>query len=1699
MKRLCLLLVSIAVFSLPSFGQQGPPANREIPEELQARDPEIRNLLQSVRSDYDAGDYQAAFSKAKTALALAEKKNLVGDKALAEEAVAIGYFYSGDLNHSIKQYRASLQDAVDSSNLVLQADVLVALSTSPQFQGNMPGALELLNRALAQANQSKNLFIKARVLGELGKDQVFSGSIEAGRHSITEALEIDKANGYTYEALHTVYLAYAILAATPPRADPTAGIAKLEEARDLAMQKGSYIALVLAESSLGQILIRKGEFSNGVQTLEAVRDGKAFKNGKAVEMPAGFHATVAQPFMKATLLESLAQGYEMAQEPDKALQAWTELYFYSVASGMNVTQGEAALRIATIYKNKNDAPDALKYFSIASETLRELQNLPQLSQSLIGRALLLIHLGKSNEAIPLEHEVAEIGRSTHNRQLQFIADVVLAEIYQPEGKLQETRGVLEQAAALISPGPMDSAIDNKLVIEDYARLADIYQKQNDPIRQMIALEKGFAVASFLKDQNASNAFALNLKQEIDSLRLESRIADSYKSGKAEDALVCSQILFIYKGPPKSSENRLDWNLVLNLPFRIATQPGGPSVLKADLDNMGPLLGIARLPILDALSEHYLYVENKPELARGYALQAVSVLGSSWPTDTIKVRSICTLAVAYSHTREFDLAHDALKKCLEYSNEVSDPASKVSAHAADALVHLSLGEFQSARDSLIYLRDSAPEDAAIHEQLAATFLSDGERQKALSEYELALHIYEKAGRHGAIANTYRLMGIALESGSSQQDRNAAICDLERAFDAYKEAGDEAGQALAQIALGEYYGKLNDARKAEDHLQIAVELARESQHKGVEAIALSDLGDSCFTQRRFSEAAEYHRKAAETYDKTGDSDSEVIALLQLGLDYEQQFKRADSLAAYVKAKSLASESNSDWVKSSVQLRLGWFYFFLGRYEEAETAFREAVRIAESAGDELNLARACLSLAEVLGTIGDWEEAVDAVSRALALSQKNKNPALEYQADVEMVVAYSDRTSPIKDFDKALSYYSDATKLSNDPKSSLWPFWVDQTAVLQLDLVEIYLQRREYDRAVSSAKQGIKACKRNKDDICLANGLISLGEAERRTGDLSSAESALRHAQPLVDREGDFYLKGRLLYGRAGLERAKGHLRDAVVLYEQVIDMVEKVKATTSLEAQKGVSENYDFIYDELIDTLFLLSRQTTGVSRKRASEEALRYCESNKARQFQQQWGRTFVARLRATLPASLQDQESALLEERDRLLAELQNSISDSKSVSNRSPAVVQKDLNTGEDKLKEFVASLRSSEPNYAALAYPDAVSIDSLPLHADELAIEFKVTDDATFVWMIEGTRGGSARLTSFYKVPEGRQWIAQRVNNIRTAFNKFMPESYAPRDSEELFEALFPSKYAGRLRGRASITVIPDDALFLIPFEILSPNATRGNFQLIATPTRYYPSLGALRVARGAPRRAHWQKAFLGIGDPITSLDDSRYTLAAAISRPHASVSASGIDSVSSGSDLITAIKSRGFLFNRLPGTAEEVKDVAGLFEAAGQPVEVFLGSQATKAHVESTDLAQFRFLHFATHGVLPSEGGIREPSLILSFDGSTPQSMLFRVTDILTLNIRADTVVLSACNTGFGPVSRAEGVMSLGRAFMTAGASSVTVSLWQVNDASTALLMEEYYRNLLAGKPKDQALANARFWLFKKGYRNPFDWAPFILIGE
>jgi CHAT domain-containing protein len=190
-----------------------------------------------------------------------------------------------------------------------------------------------------------------------------------------------------------------------------------------------------------------------------------------------------------------------------------------------------------------------------------------------------------------------------------------------------------------------------------------------------------------------------------------------------------------------------------------------------------------------------------------------------------------------------------------------------------------------------------------------------------------------------------------------------------------------------------------------------------------------------------------------------------------------------------------------------------------------------------------------------------------------------------------------------------------------------------------------------------------------------------------------------------------------------------------------------------------------------------------------------------------------------------------------------------------------------------------------------------------------------------------------------------------------------------------------------------------------------------------------------------------------------------------------------------------------DRLPFSKDEADAIAHLIPDPGQKLEA-LGFDASVATATSGQLADFRYVHFATHGVLDTS----QPELSLlvlsqidrngkSLDGS------LRLKDIYNLKLDADLVVLSACQTALGKEVRGEGLIGLTRGFMYAGAARVLASLWSVEDRPTSILMEKLYRYLLVDRLSPaESLRRAQLDLASNPrWASPTYWAGFSLQGE
>lgn len=191
-----------------------------------------------------------------------------------------------------------------------------------------------------------------------------------------------------------------------------------------------------------------------------------------------------------------------------------------------------------------------------------------------------------------------------------------------------------------------------------------------------------------------------------------------------------------------------------------------------------------------------------------------------------------------------------------------------------------------------------------------------------------------------------------------------------------------------------------------------------------------------------------------------------------------------------------------------------------------------------------------------------------------------------------------------------------------------------------------------------------------------------------------------------------------------------------------------------------------------------------------------------------------------------------------------------------------------------------------------------------------------------------------------------------------------------------------------------------------------------------------------------------------------------------------------------------------NNLPATKTEVKKINQLFAQKQGKTQMYLLDKANESQIKSKELKKYRYVHLATHGVV-DEAAPELSRVFLAKNNKDDGSLYFG--EIFNLELNANLVTLSACETGLGKLSRGEGIIGLTRALLYAGAKSVMVSLWSVADESTSQLMIYFYEYLLEGKSKYEALRQAKLKLIREGenYKGEplpaYYWAPFVLIGK
>ena len=395
--------------------------------------------------------------------------------------------------------------------------------------------------------------------------------------------------------------------------------------------------------------------------------------------------------------------------------------------------------------------------------------------------------------------------------------------------------------------------------------------------------------------------------------------------------------------------------------------------------------------------------------------------------------------------------------------------------------------------------------------------------------------------------------------------------------------------------------------------------------------------------------------------------------------------------------------------------------------------------------------------------------------------------------------------------------------------------------------------------------------------------------------------------------------------------------------------------------------------------------------------------------------------------------------------------------------------------------------PDYARLANPGPATAQEVErsLAPDEAFVTFLSGKDESFALSV--TRDG----LKIHQLQITRDEVVQAVAALRGAFVPRLgrlPE-FSLKQSYALYQKLLAplEPDLGHVR---HLVVAPSAELASLPFALLNTapvpageeNAyDRARWLVRRVALSEVPSARAFLLLRQAQEsRRTPSKSFIGLGDPVFS------------GANHDTLCSEGI---------VNASAMQGG-FQQLPDTRREVMTIAASFGAG--PDDVLLGSHANKKELQARPLDQFAVLYFATHGLLPSELRCQnEPGLVLSSaSGSSDGGSILRASEISTLRLNADLVVLSACNTAASGGHRYGGgsLEGLADSFFNAGARAVLASHWSVPSKETTALMVKMFK--LSANQRDYAEALRQAQLSMIADRNtahPFNWGAFTLLGD
>lgn len=952
-----------------------------------------------------------------------------------------------------------------------------------------------------------------------------------------------------------------------------------------------------------------------------------------------------------------------------------------------------------------------------------------------------------------------------------------------------------------------------------------------------------------------------------------------------------------------------------------------------------------------------------------------------------------------------------------------------------------------------------------------------RRQALAHYRRSVDLWRRLKRPRfaaqslyAVAVLHRLLGEEAEGLATAREVLPlwqALGDLGREADTLNEIGlmesskgrvAEAREVFhAALAVQEQVGDLfrqsatsnnlclthlfeGEYRQAIACYPAALERIRAAGDDENEAVALTNLGSAYRYLGMADEAFDHLNRAAAIHGAAGREKRQAETLSHLAVLHRQVDEPQEALGLYFEALTIFRRQGSRRWEGRVLHNLARTYQILGDSDRARVFYRQALNLRQQIGDSIGEASTLRRLGTIELNSGRWPDAGELFRRALKLARTQGNRRSEAMSQALIGKSYAADGQ----HGTALSFFHlalGANRLSGERS--------EEAITLEAQGTSLFALRR-FPEARESLQEAIGLFRSLGMDLGVSKALHRLAEIEHAAG---NPELALTRVIASID----LFESQRVRVGDVDLRATLSGLRSGA--YELRIELLMVL-----LEAQPSEMQQEA----QYLRAAFEASEQT----RARGLVELLRRSDIAALEADPKQGQRLRSARRRLHLEARQQRELFAKdppQEVLDKAESDLIYALSEFEQV-------------------KAEVRRERAKSDPGMQLAALSTEAVQGL-LEPGTALLEYALGTQRSFLFVVTPTELRSYELPS----RDVLEMAARRVHESLGSPHGDQDESI------QLAEWLLVPALEGLAAEEHEVerlVVVPDGALNYLPFAALPIKDPAGTSRVAPLLTRYevvhLPSASVLAAERrrseGRPPAALWAVV---LADPVFESSDPRLAAFEGSSEPER-IQDEYSQIVRGGPQVLD--------LQRLRQSRREATVVASL--APPEEVHLSLGFDAERSLVLEGQLASYRIVHFATHGIIHADYPALSGLALSQFDASGKrQDGFLRLHDIYGLRLHADLVVLSACRTALGKEVRGEGLLGLTRGFLYAGARRVTASLWSVPDGATAELMERFYRAMVEGDlTPAAALRQAQLSMLRqRRWRDPHNWAGFVLIGD